>query len=371
MDKVDIVIIGAGVVGLAIADRLAAKGKEIVVVEKYDSFGRETSSRNSEVIHGGFYYKTGSLMAGLCVSGNRMLYELCAARGIPCAKCGKIVVANSTADEQKLHDLFNLGNANGVPGLKLCTAAEVKALEPDVKCRMGLLSASTGILDTHLLMKSLETSARQNGATMAYKCEALEIRTYQSSLETVIRDADGAEMVLAAQAVVNAAGLGSDKLAASAGIDIDAAGYRLHPCKGEYFSVSSRHKGRIQHLVYPAPSPISLGIHVVLGLNGAFRFGPNAFYVDKLDYDVDAQHQREFYDGAREFLEFIEFDDLRPDQSGIRPKLQAHGEAAKDFVIREESDRGLPGLVNLVGIESPGLTSSLAIAQMVEKLIDG
>jgi L-2-hydroxyglutarate oxidase LhgO len=370
MEKTANVIIGAGVVGLAVAERLSHVSGDIVVLERHDSFGRETSSRNSEVIHAGFYYPADSLKAILCVEGNGLMYEFCRDNGVPHLRCGKLVVAATPEEEKKVSHLFDQGVANGVEGLELLDARRIEMLEPAVRARTGMLSPSTGIFDTHTLMKRLEQRAADRGVTFAYNCEAEGIAYVNGGYEVSVKDADGSSTFIRCDRLVNAAGLSADKVAALAGIDVEKAGYRVHYCKGEYFSVSNRHRGKLSHLVYPAPTPISLGVHGVLGLDGSLRFGPSAFYVSALNYDVDPAHRREFYEAARTLFPFIEEEDLAPDMAGIRPKLQ-HDESFRDFVIRDEADKGLPHFINLVGIESPGLTSALSIARYVEKILAG
>ena len=214
------------------------------------------------------------------------------------------------------------------------------------------------------------SSAKSNGVVLAYNCELRGIERNTGGFIIDIRDVDGGLMKLQADWVINAAGLFSDSIAEMAGIDVDQAGYRLYPCKGEYFSVSNRHKGRVHHLVYPAPTAISLGIHTVNSLQGGIKLGPNAFYVDAIDYDVDRSHREGFFSDIHRFLPFIERDDLSPDMAGIRAKLQGEGEGFRDFVIAEESANGIPGLINCIGIESPGLASCLAIAEKVASLIN-
>jgi L-2-hydroxyglutarate oxidase LhgO len=369
MEKTDIAIIGAGVVGLAVAERLSRAGKSIVVVERCDSFGRETSSRNSEVIHGGMYYPAGSLKARLCVEGNRLLYDFCRREGIPHRRLGKLIVARSPAEEDKIQSLLGQGTANGVEGLSVLDRQGIMALEPGIPGDAGLFSPTTGIFDTHAFMKRLERIADDRGVIFAYNCEVIAVTRANGSYEIGITDADGLPLVLSCEVVINASGLGADRIAGLSGIDPDREGYRIRYCKGEYFEVAARHRGRLSHLVYPAPSPISLGIHCVLGLEGSLKLGPNAFFVDSIDYTVDAAHRGEFYLAGRTLFPFIEESDLSPGMAGIRPKLQRIGEPFRDFVIRDEGDRGLPGFINLVGIESPGLTSSLAIAKHVETLV--
>jgi L-2-hydroxyglutarate oxidase LhgO len=369
MDEVDVLIIGAGVIGLAIAERLADPSREVVVVEMHDGFGRETSSRNSEVIHCGMYYAEELLKTRLCVEGNPLLYELCAREGIPHLKTGKIVVATDETESEKLQQVFAQGKRNGVPGLSLIDAGEIAAVEPEVRGILGLRSRESGIVDSHGLMGYFEHTAISRGATLAYNCEVTGIAARGAGYSVEIREADGTLTRLRSACVINSAGLHADRIAGMAGIDIAEAGYGIRPCKGEYFRVSSRHRGRLHTLVYPVPSPVHLGAHAVLGLDGSLKIGPSSFYVDALDYGVDPAHQGEFHRKASRFLPFLDLDDLSPDMSGIRPKLYRRGEPFRDFVIREESDRGLPGLVNLVGMESPGLTSCLAIAKKVKSLL--
>jgi L-2-hydroxyglutarate oxidase LhgO len=371
VDRVDVLVIGAGVVGLAVAQRLARPGREIVVAEANPSFGRETSSRNSEVIHCGMYYAEDLLKTTLCVRGNPLLYELCVKAGIPYRKTGKIMVATDREEEAAVRRVLDQGRRNGVPGMRLLSPAEIREMEPHVSATLGLYSPESGILDTHALMAWLEREAASRGVTFAYGCRVLGLAAAEGGIAAEIRDADGGALDLWAPVVVNCAGLGSDALARSAGIDIDAAGYRIRPAKGEYFRVSYRHKGKLSHLVYPVPSEVHLGAHAVLGLDGSLRLGPNSVNVDSLDYTVDPSHRGEFHEKAARFLPFLEPEDLTPDMAGIRPKLYRLGEPFRDFVIREEGDRGLPGLVNLIGIESPGLTSCLSIAEMVEEITRG
>jgi L-2-hydroxyglutarate oxidase LhgO len=368
MDSVDTIVIGAGVVGLAIAERLARPGRDVVVLERHDGFGRETSSRNSEVIHAGLYYEPDLLKTTLCVRGNPLLCELCARVGIPFRTTGKIIVATDAAEVEQVHAIREKAAKNGVPGVELIDRRKVRELEPHVEGLEGLWSPSSGIIDSHALMGWLERSAESKGATVAYRCEVTLLERVDGRWRVEVKEADGSRSTLGAYRVVNSAGLHAENVAAMAGIDTAKAGYRIHPCKGEYFRISSRHRGILSHLVYPTPSPVHLGAHAVLALDGSLRLGPNSFYVDSLDYDVDAGHRVGFFEKAKRFLPFLELEDLTPDQSGIRPKLYRADEPFRDFVIREEGDRGLPGLIDLVGIESPGLTACLAIAEHVERL---
>jgi L-2-hydroxyglutarate oxidase LhgO len=369
MDKTDILIIGAGVVGLAIAERLARRGRQIVVVERNESFGRETSSRNSEVIHCGMYYAEHLLKTVLCVRGNPLLYARCEREKIPFRKTGKIVAAVDEPEAHVLEQLLSQGRRNGVPGLRLIDARELREMEPAVSGVRGLLSPESGIVDSHQLMSSLQQSAASRGVTFGYRCDVQQVTKTAAGFLAQLTDADGASLPLGAECVVNAAGLDADRVAESAGIDIDAAGYRIHPAKGEYFRVSPRHRGKLGRLVYPVPSPDHLGAHAVLGLDGGLKIGPNSIKAVRGDYSVDPAHEGEFLAKASRFLPFLEAGDLSPDMAGIRPKLYRLGEPFRDFVICEESGRGLAGLVNLVGIESPGLTSCIAIAEEVGRLL--
>ncbi|NLG16604.1 MAG: NAD(P)/FAD-dependent oxidoreductase [Fibrobacter sp.] len=365
-----ITIIGAGVIGLAVAERLSGSGCELLVLEQHDGFGKETSSRNSEVIHAGFYYETGSLKARLCVEGNGMMYRFCHEHQIPCRRVGKLLVANTPDEEVKVEKLYELGIINGVKGLQLLDRKGILALEPHINGRCGFFSPDSGIIDSHSLMKVLENRAISKGTTFGYSCNITEISFNGRNYELQVVDSDGESIHIKTGVIINCAGLSSDRIAAMVGINPDSAGYRLKLCKGEYFSVSGRHRGKVSHLIYPAPTPISLGVHGVLGLDDSFRLGPSAFYVDTIDYTVDSSNAAEFLVRGRELFPFIEDLDLSPAMSGIRPKLVQERNSFRDFIICEESSKGLPGFINLIGIESPGLTSSLAIAAYVQKIYD-
>jgi L-2-hydroxyglutarate oxidase LhgO len=371
VDRVDIVIIGAGVVGLAIAERLSRtkRGQEIVVLERHDGFGRETSSRNSEVIHAGLYYSENLLKTKLCIRGNPMLYELCRKEGIPHRKTGKIILATNKSEEQQVQSIFKQAQANGAAGVCLISGEEIEAMEPYVFGVSGLYSPESGIVDSHQLMKYFEQTAESRSATVAYGTEVIALEKSVDGYVVEIKDTDGEQLQLESGIVINSAGLWADRIAWMAGIDVDKEGYRIYLCKGDYFGVSSRHQGKVGRLVYPTPSPIHLGAHAVLSLDDRLKIGPNAVYVDQISYQVDEEGQEEFFTKAKRFLPFLEYDDLAPDMAGIRPKLYRKGEPFRDFIIQEEGDRGLSGLVNLVGIESPGLTCCLTIAETVDRLL--
>ena len=370
MTDTDILVIGAGVVGLAVAERLSRKSRRVLVVERHDAFGRETSSRNSEVIHCGMYYASHFLKTRLCVRGNPLLYDLCASHSIPFRKTGKVLVASDETETGDLQAVLDQGRANGVPGLKLVDERELAALEPNAHGVLALFSAESGIVDSHALMAFLEQQSRAQGVTFGYHCAVTRVgAAARGGLQVDLVDADGEPLSLASDVVINCAGLGADAIAQSAGIDIDAAGYRIFPAKGEYFRIASRHRGRLHRLVYPVPSKDHLGAHAVLGLDGGLKIGPNSIPAELGDYSVDPSHEQEFFQKASRLLPFLERGDLTPDMAGLRPKLAPLSEPLRDFVIREESDRGLPGLVDLVGMESPALTACLAIAEEVERLL--
>ena len=363
-----IVVIGAGVVGLAVAARLAPRHPDLVILERNARHGQETSSRNSEVIHAGLYYPAGSLKARLCVEGSRLLYEMCGASGVPHRRCGKMITVAFEAELPALEALRERARANGVE-LQRLSAAEAAALEPHVRSAGALLSPGTGILSAHGLMDVLLHAARQAGAVFQPRSEVVALERRNGDYRLTVRSA-GALETFTAERVVNAAGLEADTVAALAGIDLDAAGYRQHWCKGSYFSVAPARAGLVGRLVYPVPGQVSLGIHAVLGLDGRLRFGPDAEYVGRrTDYAVDAAKAPAFGEAARRLVPSIADEDLAPDTSGIRAKLQGPGDGIRDFVIAEESDRGLPGFVNLIGMDSPGLTSAPAIARHVAQLV--
>jgi L-2-hydroxyglutarate oxidase LhgO len=364
----DVAIIGAGVIGLATAGEIAQRKKEVLVFEKNHSFGLETSSRHSEVIHAGIYYPEDSLKARLCVEGKSLLYKLCDRHDIAYRKLGKIIVATSENETTQLEKLYEQGRRNGVEDLMLLSQTELKKLEPNVEARAGLLSPSSGILDSHTLLKFLYSQAKEKGAEFAFGTEVVGIEKMRAKYRVEIRDREGISAFIS-RVVINAAGLNSDRVAQLAGIDVAKAGYRLHYCKGEYFSLSSKYRNVVNRLIYPTPEQAGHGIHVTVGLDGRVRLGPNARYVEAIDYGVDETQKEAFYNSVQRFLPYIELEDFAPEFAGIRPKLQGPGEAFQDFVIAHEEKTGFPGLINLIGIESPGLTVSLAIARYVGRMM--
>jgi len=367
----NIVIIGAGVVGLAVAAEVARPGRSVYILEKNESFGRETSSRHSGVIHAGLYYVPGSLKARLCVEGNRLLYDLCRRYDIGHQMLGKIVVATEQAELYELERLRQNGIASGAAGLELLSRRHLQTLEPNVKALGGLHSPSTGIIDSFALMRVFAGLASSAGAHFVYKAEVKAIDHQATGYDLVIQDSAGTSG-LSARIAINCAGLSSDRVAAMAGIDIDAASYRLHYCKGQYFSVGNGKNGFVSRLIFPVPERhgAGLGVHVVFDLDRRMRLGPDTCYIGALDYSVDPGQRLAFHQSAVRFLPFLQPDDLEPESAGIRPKLQPENGPFHDFVIRHEADRGLPGFINLIGIESPGLTASPAIGKYVAGIVD-
>ncbi len=367
-DVVDITIIGAGVIGLAIAEALTQKTRPVVILEKNDSFGQETSSRNSEVIHAGIYYPKAFLKSRLCLEGSRLLYAWCEHHAVPHRRIGKLIVAANEQECTDLERIKTMAQDNGVENLRLLGQREVHALEPDVFALAAIFSPNTGIIDSHRLMKTLLIGAEAKGAIITCRSEVTTVRCDGAVWDLEMNH--GAYRIRTKK-LINSAGLHADRIAALAGINIDAAGYRLNPCKGNYFSVSPA--PTIRHLVYPVPvkNNVGLGIHATLDLAGRVRFGPDSRYLPPnlpFDYAVDADLRPAFHGSVSKYLPGISPDALTPDMSGIRPKIQGPGDPMRDFIIREESARGLSGLVNLIGMESPGLTSCLAIGKYVAGL---
>lgn len=374
----DVVVVGAGVVGLAVAAELSGRGRELVVLEKHGGIGRETSSRNSQVIHAGLQYTPGSLKARLCVPGNRRVYEICAQAGVPHRNLGKLVIAIEDEEVGGLAALQATAERNGVEGLRLCDRAEVETLEPHLRAAGALYVPSTGIVDAHRLMEYFAQTAREHGAEIALRTEVTGIERLADGFRVHGVDAAGEGFALRAEAVVNAAGLWADRIAELAGIDIDAAGYRQHFCKGDYFGVSPARTGLVSRLVYPLAATgterAGTRIHLTLELDGRMRLGPDAVWLpdawrDAPEYRVDDGRRDAFWQSARRYLPWLEPGDVTPEGAGVRPRVFGPGEPQRDFIIVHEAERGLPGLVNLIGIESPGLTSSPAIARHVAELL--
>lgn len=364
MDQVDTVVVGAGVVGLAVARALAGKGCEVLVLEAAGAIGTSTSSRNSEVIHAGIYYATGSLKATLCVHGKELLYAYCAERGIAHRRCGKLIVATSEAELSTLQVIRERASANGVDDLVLLTREEAQELEPALDCVAALLSPSTGIVDSHALMLSLLGDVEQAGGLLALNSELAEVRfgTGKDGLPTVLTMADGTE--LAVRRLVNAAGLQAPALARRfAGLDARHVPHAWF-AKGNYFTLAG--KAPFSRLIYPVPEAGGLGVHLTLDLGGQAKFGPDVQWVEAVDdLRVDPARGEAFYAEVRRYWPGLADGALQAGYAGMRPKISGPGEPAADFVIQGPCGHGVPGLVNLFGIESPGLTSCLAIGERV------
>ena len=364
MEKVECVVIGAGVIGLAIARRLAQAGREVIVLEAAEGIGTVTSSRNSEVIHAGIYYKAGSLMARMCVGGKRALYRYCRDHGVPHRNCGKLIVATTPQDSEKLAAIKSHAEANGVDDLQELDGEAARALEPALRCEAALLSPSTGIIDSHAYMLALRGDAEDAGAAFAFHTPVLGARAHDDRIELDV--GGNPPMSLACRLLVNAAGLQAPAVARS----IDGMPIELIPpaylAKGNYFSCSAR--APFSHLIYPVPEPGGLGVHLTLDMAGQARFGPDVEWVDRIDYAVDPARAERFYPAIRRYWPSLPDGALMPSYSGMRPKIVPPAVAVQDFLIQGSGIHGVDGLINLFGIESPGLTSSLAIADHVGDL---
>jgi len=359
MNDADVLIIGAGVVGLAVARALTLAGRSVVVVEARAAFGEETSSRNSEVIHSGIYYPTGSLKARLCVRGRALLYAFCEARGIAHSRCGKLIVAADESELAGLEALARKGAQNGVADLRMLSGDEARAMEPALACVGALHAPSTGIIDSHGYMLALQGDAE--AAVFAYRAPFLSARREGHGF---VAEIGGAEpMRLHVGALVNAAGLAASRAArAIQGLDPSFIPETLY-AKGNYFALSGR--APFRRLIYPAPQTHGLGVHLTFDLGGQARFGPDVEWVEALDYSVNPERGHGFGEAIRRYWPGLPDDALTPAYAGIRPKISGPADPAADFRIDGPERHGVPGLVNLFGIESPGLTSSLAIAEEV------
>jgi L-2-hydroxyglutarate oxidase LhgO len=358
MESVDAIVIGAGVVGLAVARELALAGREVVILEAEDAIGTHTSSRNSEVIHAGIYYPKGSLKARSCVAGKELLYEYCVAHGVPHRRSGKLIVATSKAQEQELLSIQQRAHANGVTDVVWMTHAQAAALEPEVSCVAALYSPSTGIIDSHALMLAYLGDAEDRGAMLALKTRLLGAQGVADGFV-----AHTSEMEVRCRTLVNSAGLHAPSVAR--GLE-GFPGKFIPPelyAKGNYYSLST--KSPFSRLVYPVPEPGGLGVHVTLDLAGQARFGPDVEWVKGIDYHVDPKRAERFYAAIRRYWPGLPDGALAPGYAGIRPKTAGPGEPAPDFEVQGPRVHGVPGLVHLFGVESPGLTSSLALAGLV------
>jgi L-2-hydroxyglutarate oxidase LhgO len=358
MESAECLVVGAGVIGLAVARALARAGREVIVVEGESGIGAGVSSRNSEVIHAGIYYPPGLVKTRLCVDGKAMLYAFCQEFGVAHKRCGKLLVAANAGEVDKLAALKAQAEANGVADLIWLSGEDACALEPALVAHRALLSPSTGIVDSHAFMLALRGDAEAHGAMIAFETPVLAGQVGDQGF--VIETGGPAPMRIAADIVVNAAGLGAQALARSiTGMPAETIP-PLHLAKGNYFSLSGR--SPFSRLIYPMPTPGGLGVHLTLDLAGQAKFGPDVEWVDAIDYDVDPRRAGSFYAAIRTYWPDLPDGALQPAYAGVRPKIARPGGSTTDFLLQTEKDHGVAGLINLFGIESPGLTASLAIA---------
>jgi L-2-hydroxyglutarate oxidase LhgO len=366
MDRVECVVVGAGVVGLAVARRLAQAGIEVIVVEAAGDIGTGTSSRNSEVIHAGIYYPPGSLMARLCVAGRQALYAYCEDHGVPYRRCGKLIVATAENEREKLASIKSHAEANGVDDLSVLSGAEARALEPALDCVGALLSPSTGIVDSHAYMLALRGDIEEAGGALAFHAPLRHASAVADGFELDI--GIDAPLSLHCRLLINAAGLDAPAVARAVdGLPLDRIPTAYY-AKGNYFSCSTR--APFSRLIYPVPEPGGLGVHLTIDLGGQAKFGPDVEWVDSVNYTVDPARAERFYPAIRRYWPALPDGALTPSYAGIRPKIVSPAVARQDFLIQGADAHGVGGLINLFGIESPGLTSSLAIADEVARLAD-
>lgn len=374
LGRVDAVVVGAGVVGLACARALARQGREVIVLERHPDFGRETSARNSEVLHAGFYYPTDSIKARLCVRGHALLSDYCQRHAIAMQTCGKLVVAQNPQQEAELARLLAQGEANGVAGLRLMGAQAAQRMEPALRCTAALHSSNTGILDSHALMRALLGEAEAHGASLARLSPLLAAWWEKGEFVLEVGRSAAEKMAgtrlphlrLRSRVVINAAGLGAQAVAAALVGFPSGLIPKPHLAKGNYYALAGR--APFRRLIYPVPETGGLGVHLTLDLGGQARFGPDVEWLapgQAMDYHVDPARAANFYREIRRYWPDLPDAALTPAFCGIRPKISGPGETAADFCIQDESQHGLPGWINLFGIESPGLTASLAIAELV------
>ncbi|MBU1122710.1 MAG: NAD(P)/FAD-dependent oxidoreductase [Candidatus Omnitrophota bacterium] len=369
MEKVTTTIIGAGVIGLAVGRELAKSfDKDIFIVERNYAFGQETSSRNSEVIHAGIYYPSSSLKAKTCTEGRWMLYEFCQDNNINHKKIGKLIVTLNDNEIADLEKLLQKGLENGVEDLTILTKDQIKKIEPNIKTDAAIYSPSTGIIDSHGFMKRLLLDFKSTSGEIIFNTTVVGIDKTPEGFKIHVEDRSGENFSFLTKILINCAGLNSDKIALLSGIK--NPDYKLHYCKGDYFRISNNKAQFLNKLVYPVPVKRGggLGIHATLDLGNGLRLGPDDEYVETIDYTIDETKRNLFYEKTKSFLPFINSEDLTADTSGVRPKLQGKNQDFRDFIIKDESENNLVGLINLIGIESPGLTGALSIAKRVKEL---
>jgi L-2-hydroxyglutarate oxidase LhgO len=362
VEEVDCVVVGAGVVGLAVARALAQAGREVIILDAAEGIGTETSSRNSEVIHAGIYYPANSLMARFCVEGRRKLYPYCQERGVPHLNCGKLIVATNEQEDALLAGIKQRAEANGVEGMRVLTRDETLAMEPALRCTSALHSPMTGIIDSHAFMLALQGDAEHAGAVPVFFSPALGAHARDRKIDIDVGGTD--PMTLRCRLMVNSGGLHAPLLARKiAGMPAERVPTEYY-AKGNYFTLTGQ-RSPFSRLIYPVPVPGGLGVHLTIDLGGQARFGPDVEWIDSIDYAVDPKRSESFYDAVRRYWPGLKDGALQPGYSGIRPKIVPRGAPAQDFVVQGPQTHGVPGLINLFGIESPGLTASLAIADHV------
>jgi L-2-hydroxyglutarate oxidase LhgO len=364
---IECVVVGAGVVGLTVARALARSGREVILVEAGEGIGVGISSRNSEVIHAGIYYPSGSLKAQMCVEGKQRLYAYCDERGVDYQRLGKLIVATDDGQCAALRTLLEQGPRNGVDDLQWLDAEQARELEPAVSCVSALWSPSTGIVDSHALMLALQADAEASGTSLVFHTPLASARCTEQGFDLQMGGAQ--PMALSCRELINCAGLSAPEVASRIKGLPSQHVPEARLCKGSYFSFSGR--APFRHLVYPAPESAGLGVHMTLDLGGQARFGPDVEWIDHVDYRVDPRRANGFYEAIRRYWPALPDNSLQPAYSGIRPKITGPTEPAADFVISGPAEHGVPGLVNLFGIESPGLTSCLALADRVVERLSG
>lgn len=361
----DVVIIGAGVIGLAIGRELAQKKLRVLLLEKNKSFGEETSSRNSEVIHAGIYYPYNSLKRKHCIEGRELLYQYCKENNIPHKKIGKLIVANGLDQEANLHQIYKQGIENGVKDLKIIDEKSAKSLEPNVHCTLAIHSPSSGIIDSHSFMLSLLGKIESNYGDVCFNAPVTGIEKISSGFNINVGGLHST--TISSRNLINCAGLAATEISQMIEVLKDSSTYKPKFCKGNYFSYTG--KAPFSMLIYPIPDQDGLGIHSTSDLAGAIKFGPDTEWVDKIDYKVEEELRSKFYNSIKKYYPAIEKHNLNPSYSGIRPKIFNRDGIKKDYVIQQQDEHNVEGYIALYGIESPGLTASLSIAKHVSKLV--
>lgn len=367
----EVVVIGAGVVGLAVAEASSKAKTNFLVIERHASFGEESSSRSSEVIHAGIYYSKNSLKAELCVKGNEMLYGLARKHSIPFGNCGKLIVATDQSEAKKLPAILKNASEMGAKNLKIVDKKEMETLEPHVEAVSAIYCPTSGIIDSHSLMRWFFLEAKKKGVDFLFGAEVFGIEKKRGGYKIKVREESGQVSEVTTKTIVNSAGLSSGAVAAMAGFDVKRLKYEIYYRKGAYFRVQRKLPKMPKMLIYPvSPEESTVGIHTVPELTGGMRLGPYDAWSEKLDYSVDEKLKPLFFSAAKKFLPILEENDISPDMAGFQAKRYGPNEPSRDFVIKEEGEYGFPGFINLIGIESPGLTASPAIALKVKDLIE-